>query len=101
MGSSLRAVCFPPIRVPKKHKKKTAIRKITLFEAHMQQKLQFTSCLQGFVNTQSPRHLKTGFLFLSKLSLISFPIKDGKLEKTRAKSPWHHFFEICVFFLAE
>jgi len=71
---------FSSIRVPKK----TANRKITLFETHMQQKCPFTAYLKGFVNTQSPRHLK-GFLFLSKLSLISFPIKDGKFGKTRAK----------------
>ena len=52
----------------------------------MQQKCPFTAYLKGFVNTQSPRHLK-GFPFLSKLSLISFPIKDGKFGKTRAKVP--------------
>ena len=82
MLSSLRPACFP-----QKGTQKTAHRKITLFEAHMQRKLQFTAYLQGFVNTQSPRHLKTGFPFLSKLSLISFPIKDGKLEKQVQKVP--------------
>jgi hypothetical protein len=65
--------------------KKTANRKITPFEAHMQEKMQFTAYLRGFTNTQPPRHLK-GFLFLSKLSLISFPIEDGKLKKNGAKS---------------
>jgi hypothetical protein len=66
---------------------KTATRKITLFEPHMQRKLHFTAYLQGFVNIQSPRRLKTGFLFLSKLSLIPLPIKDEKLETTGAKGP--------------
>ena len=53
---------------------------ITPFEAHMQEKMQFIAYLRGFVNIQDPRHLKTGF-FSFKISLISFPIKDGKLEK--------------------
>ena len=65
---------------------KTANIKKNMFEAHTQQKCPFTAYLQGFVNTQSPRYLKTGFLFLSKLSLISFPIEDGKLEKTGGKN---------------
>ena len=51
----------------------------------MQETMQFTAYLRGFTNTQPPRHLK-GFLFLSKLSLISFPIEDGKLKKNGAKS---------------
>jgi hypothetical protein len=53
----------------------------------MQRKLHFTAYLQGFVNIQSPRRLKTGFLFLPKLSLIPLPIKDEKLETTGAKGP--------------
>jgi hypothetical protein len=66
---------------------KTANRKITLFEAHTQQKCPFTAYLQGFVNAQSARHLKTGFLFSFKMSLISFPMKDGKPKKKGAKVP--------------
>ena len=56
----------------------------------MQEKMQFTAYLQGFVNIQDPRHLKTGIIFSFKMSLISFPIEDGKLEKTGAKSPRTH-----------
>ena len=52
----------------------------------MQPKVQFTAYLQGFMNPLSQRRLKTVF-FPSNLSLISFPIEDGKLEKTGAKSP--------------
>jgi len=59
MLSSLRPVCFFH-----KGTQKTANRKITPFEAHMQEKMQFTAYLQGFVNTQ----------------------EDGKLEKIGAKS---------------
>ena len=72
---------FFSIGVPKSNEKK-----ITIFEAHMQPKVQFTAYLQGFMNPLSQRRLKTVF-FPSKLSLISFPIEDGKLEKTGAKSP--------------
>ena len=81
MLSSLRAACFPPEGYAKNSKQKN-----NSFEAHMQEKMQFTAYLRGFTNTQPPRHLK-GFLFLSKLSLISFPIEDGKLKKTGPKVP--------------
>ena len=56
------------------------------FEAHMQEKMQFTAYLRGFVNIQDPRHLKAGIIFSFNMSLISFPI-DRKLEKTGAKNP--------------
>jgi len=56
-----------------------------MFEAHTQQKCPFTAYLQGFVNAQSARNLKTGFLFSFKMSLISFPIKDGKPNKKRGQ----------------
>jgi hypothetical protein len=53
----------------------------------MHEKMQFTAYLQGFVNIQDPRHLKTVIIFSFKMSLISFPIEDGKLKKIGAKSP--------------
>ena len=63
---------------------KTATRKITLFEPHMQRKLHFTAYLQGLVKTQSPRHLKTGFLFFKIIS-YSFPHYRRKTRKNSGK----------------
>ena len=60
----------------------------TPFEAHMQETMQFTAYLQGFVNIQDPRHLKTGCLFFLKSVSYFFPIKDENLETTGTKNPW-------------
>ena len=68
MLSSLRPVCFFH-----KGTQKTANRKITPFEAHMQETMQFTAYLQGFVNIQDPSHLKTGVLSLFKIVSYFFP----------------------------
>ena len=68
MLSSLLPVFFPPWGYPKNSKQK-----IIPFEAHMQEKMQFTAYLQGFVNIQDPRHLKTGFLFSFKIVSYFFP----------------------------
>jgi hypothetical protein len=66
---------------------KTATRKITLFEPHMQRKLHFTAYLQGLVKTQSPRHLKTGFLFFQNYLLFLSPLQMKNSKKQWQKVP--------------
>ena len=69
----------------------TANRKIFRFEAHMQEKMQFTAYLRGFVNIQDPRHLKTGILF--SLQNVIFIIQGGEMRNFQEADP-----EVPVFF---
>ena len=74
-----------PVRV-----QNTANRKIIPFEAHMQEKMQFTAYLRGFVNIQDPRHLKTGILF--SLQNVIFIIQGRKMRNFQEPDP-----EVPVF----
>jgi hypothetical protein len=70
--------------------KKQTERKIIPFEAHMQEKMQFTAYLRGFVNIQDPRHLKTGILF--SLQNVIFIIQGRKMRNFQEPDP-----EVPVF----
>ena len=65
--------------VPKSNEKK-----ITIFEAHMQPKVQFTAYLQGFMNPLSPRRLKTVCFFFKIVSYF-FPHWRWKPRKNRGQ----------------
>ena len=57
------------------------------FEAHMQEKMQFTAYLRGFVNKQHPRHLKAGIIFPSKCFLFLSPLKMENSKEPGPKVP--------------
>ena len=56
----------------------------------MQEKMQFTAYLQVLWTYKIQGTSRQASFFPFKMSLISFPIEDGQLEKTDAKSPRTH-----------
>ena len=84
---------------------KTAKRKITPFEAHMQEQMQFTAYLRGLVNIQDPRHLKTGIIFCFKIVSYFFPNWRWKTRKNRCQKSLLksnlECWQICLWFSIE
>ena len=68
------ASVFSSIKPQKNSKQKN---NSTPFEAHMQETMQH-------IGSKAPQDS----FFSSKVSLISFPIKDENLENTGTKNPW-------------
>jgi hypothetical protein len=77
------ASVFSSIKPKKNSKQKN---NSTPFEAHMQETMQFTAYLQGFVNIQDPRHLKIPF-FPQKCLLFLSPLKMKTSKKQGPKIP--------------